>query len=39
MDKIPHYMVPKKYVFLEDMPRTNNGKVNRKELKKMMRGD
>ena len=39
MDKIPHYMVPKRYVFLEDMPRTNNGKVNRKELKKMMRGD
>lgn len=36
MDMIPHYMVPKKYIFVEDMPRTTNGKVNRRALKELI---
>lgn len=37
MNMIPHYMVPKKYIFVDDMPRTNNGKVDRRVLKEMLR--
>ena len=29
---VPDYMVPKKFVFLEQMPMTNNGKADRKKL-------
>lgn len=29
---VPDYMVPKKFVFLEHMPMTNNGKADRKKL-------
>lgn len=29
---LPAYMIPKKFVFLEQMPMTNNGKVDRKQL-------
>lgn len=36
MRMIPHYMVPRKYIFVEDMPRTGNGKIDRRALKKLM---
>jgi D-alanine--poly(phosphoribitol) ligase subunit 1 len=29
---LPSYMIPKKFVFLEQMPMTNNGKADRKQL-------
>ena len=29
---VPEYMIPKKFVFLEQMPMTNNGKADRKKL-------
>ncbi|WP_050491619.1 non-ribosomal peptide synthetase [Clostridium botulinum] len=30
---LPEYMVPKKYIFLESFPLSNNGKIDRKKLK------
>ena len=33
---IPNYMIPKKFKFLEKLPMNNNGKVDRKELKKIL---
>lgn len=33
---IPSYMIPKKIRFLEKLPMNNNGKVDRKELKKII---
>ncbi|MGX7112645.1 D-alanine--poly(phosphoribitol) ligase subunit DltA [Gemella cuniculi] len=32
---IPEYMIPKKIVFLEEMPLNNNGKIDKKKLKGM----
>jgi D-alanine--poly(phosphoribitol) ligase subunit 1 len=29
---IPSYMIPRKIIFREHIPMTNNGKANRKEL-------
>ena len=29
---LPSYMVPKKIIFKDKIPMTNNGKVNRKKL-------
>lgn len=33
---VPSYMVPKKFKFLEKLPMNNNGKIDRKELKKIL---
>lgn len=32
---VPDYMIPKKIKFLESLPMTSNGKVNRKELREL----
>lgn len=32
---LPDYMIPKKIVFLEQFPMTNNGKLDRKALEEM----
>ncbi len=29
---VPEYMIPKKIVFMDSLPRTNNGKIDRKKL-------
>ena len=33
---VPSYMVPKKFKFLDKLPMNNNGKVDRKELQKIL---
>lgn len=33
---VPDYMVPKKYVFIDEMPMTNNGKADRKALQEVL---
>ena len=33
---LPDYMVPKKIQFIEKMPITNNGKIDRKKLMEMV---
>jgi len=35
-EKLPDYMVPRKIIFLEDMPITDNGKIDRKALGRMI---
>ena len=35
---IPHYMIPKKFVFLKEMPMTNNGKADRRQLQGLLEG-
>lgn len=34
--KLPEYMIPKKVVFIEQMPLTDNGKVNRRKLEELL---
>ena len=33
---VPEYMVPKKIVFLKEMPLNNNGKIDKKKLKELV---
>ncbi len=35
-EKVPHYMLPKKIIILQEMPLTQNGKTNRKKLASML---
>ena len=32
---VPEYMIPKKIVFLDEMPLNNNGKIDKKKLKEL----
>jgi yersiniabactin nonribosomal peptide synthetase len=34
--KLPEYMIPKKYCFMEQLPMLSNGKLNRKVLKQLV---
>ncbi len=34
-ERIPRYMLPNKYIFLDEMPRNANGKIDRKRLKEL----
>lgn len=34
-EKMPSYMVPKRIIFVDDLPVTNNGKLDRNKLKEM----
>lgn len=33
--KLPKYMMPNRYIYLEEMPRNQNGKIDRKRLKEL----
>jgi long-chain acyl-CoA synthetase len=37
--KLESFMVPRKIVFLPEMPKSTNGKIDKKELKKIISGD
>lgn len=37
--QVPGYMVPQNYVFIDAIPMTNNGKVNRDKLKELIEED
>ena len=34
-ERLPRYMMPNRYVYLEEMPRNPNGKIDRKRLKEL----
>jgi len=34
-DKLPSYKTPRKYVFIQDLPKNVMGKVTKKEIKKL----
>ncbi|MDJ0763005.1 MAG: amino acid adenylation domain-containing protein [Myxococcota bacterium] len=38
-DRLPKYMIPTNFVFLEKMPVTNNGKIDYRELEKILEED
>ena len=33
---VPEYMIPKKIIFLDEMPLNNNGKIDKKKLKELV---
>lgn len=39
MTKLESFMIPKRILFLDDMPKSPNGKIDKKELKKMILGN
>ena len=34
-NELPHYMIPKDYIFLESFPLNNNGKTDRMRIREM----
>lgn len=39
LEKLPEYMVPQNYHFMEMLPTLSNGKINRKQLKEDFKGE
>jgi non-ribosomal peptide synthetase component E (peptide arylation enzyme) len=39
MKYLEAFMIPKKVFFLEEMPKSSNGKIDKKELKKSLQNE
>ncbi|MGB7606334.1 MAG: non-ribosomal peptide synthetase [Lutisporaceae bacterium] len=37
--KLPHYMIPSRYIYIKELPKLINGKINHKEVLKMISVD
>ncbi|MFA6146768.1 MAG: amino acid adenylation domain-containing protein [bacterium] len=38
-NKLPYYMIPKKLIRIDDMPRSNNGKIDKNKINKIWSGN